>query len=90
MVNDRAPKDRDIAMVFQSYALYPHMNVRENMGFALRLAKIRKATIAAKVEEAARVLDLPSTWTASPPTSPAASASGWPWDGPSSATPRPS
>ncbi|MFD8708660.1 ABC transporter ATP-binding protein [Kitasatospora sp. NPDC059648] len=58
VVNDRAPKDRDIAMVFQSYALYPHMSVRDNMGFALRLAKADKATIAAKVEEAARILDL--------------------------------
>ncbi|MGW3040926.1 ABC transporter ATP-binding protein [Kitasatospora sp. NPDC001159] len=58
IVNDRAPKDRDIAMVFQSYALYPHMSVRDNMGFALRLAKVDKATIAAKVEEAARILDL--------------------------------
>ncbi len=58
VVNDRAPKDRDIAMVFQSYALYPHMSVRDNMGFALRLAKVDKPTIAAKVEEAARILDL--------------------------------
>ncbi|ARP69998.1 ABC transporter ATP-binding protein [Streptomyces pluripotens] len=58
VVNDKAPKDRDIAMVFQSYALYPHMSVRENMGFALRLAKVDKATIARKVEEAARILDL--------------------------------
>jgi multiple sugar transport system ATP-binding protein len=58
VVNDRAPKDRDIAMVFQSYALYPHMTVRENMGFALKLAKTPKAVIDEKVTEAARVLDL--------------------------------
>ncbi|MDX6348072.1 MAG: multiple sugar transport system ATP-binding protein [Streptomyces sp.] len=58
VVNDKAPKDRDIAMVFQSYALYPHMTVRQNMGFALRLAKADKATITEKVEEAARILDL--------------------------------
>jgi multiple sugar transport system ATP-binding protein len=58
VVNDRAPKDRDIAMVFQSYALYPHMTVRDNMGFALRLAKVDKATIRSKVEDAARILDL--------------------------------
>src|SRR3954464_15839489 len=45
VVNDRAPKDRDIAMVFQNYALYPHMTVRENMGFALKLAKVDKAEI---------------------------------------------
>jgi multiple sugar transport system ATP-binding protein len=58
VVNDKAPKDRDIAMVFQSYALYPHMTVRENMGFALRLAKVDKATVSAKVQEAAQILDL--------------------------------
>ncbi|MEU9351861.1 sn-glycerol-3-phosphate ABC transporter ATP-binding protein UgpC [Streptomyces griseoloalbus] len=58
VVNDLAPKERDVAMVFQSYALYPHMSVRENMGFPLRLAKVDKATIDSKVEEAARVLDL--------------------------------
>jgi multiple sugar transport system ATP-binding protein len=57
-VNDLAPKDRDIAMVFQNYALYPHMTVRENMGFALKLAKVDKAEIDRKVEEAAKVLDL--------------------------------
>ncbi|MEU5521410.1 sn-glycerol-3-phosphate ABC transporter ATP-binding protein UgpC [Streptomyces sp. NPDC047860] len=58
VVNDLASKERDVAMVFQSYALYPHMSVRENMGFPLRLAKVDKATIDSKVEEAARVLDL--------------------------------
>jgi multiple sugar transport system ATP-binding protein len=58
VVNNKAPKDRDIAMVFQSYALYPHMTVRENMGFALKLAKTPQATINEKVEEAARILDL--------------------------------
>jgi multiple sugar transport system ATP-binding protein len=57
-VNDKAPKDRDIAMVFQNYALYPHMTVRENMGFALKLAGTDKGEIDKKVEEAARVLDL--------------------------------
>jgi multiple sugar transport system ATP-binding protein len=58
VVNSAAPKDRDIAMVFQSYALYPHMTVRENMGFALKLAKTPKNVIDEKVNEAARVLDL--------------------------------
>src|SRR3954463_1363870 len=58
VVNERAPKDRDIAMVFQNYALYPHMTVRENMGFALKLAKVDDATINQKVEEAAKILDL--------------------------------
>jgi multiple sugar transport system ATP-binding protein len=57
-VNDRAPRDRDIAMVFQNYALYPHMTVRENMGFALKLAKVNKAEIDKKVDEAAEILEL--------------------------------
>ncbi|MBB3052804.1 multiple sugar transport system ATP-binding protein [Prauserella isguenensis] len=56
--NEKSPKDRDIAMVFQSYALYPHMSVRENMAFPLRLAKVDDATVNEKVEEAARILDL--------------------------------
>jgi multiple sugar transport system ATP-binding protein len=58
VVNDRAPKDRDIAMVFQNYALYPHMSVRENMGFALKLRGADKGEIDGKVTEAARILDL--------------------------------
>jgi multiple sugar transport system ATP-binding protein len=58
VMNDRSPKDRDIAMVFQNYALYPHMTVRENMGFALSLAKVDKDEIKQKVEEAAEKLDL--------------------------------
>src|SRR6478609_4861702 len=57
-VNEKAPKDRDIAMVFQSYALYPHMTVRQNIAFPLTLAKMKKADIAAKVEETAKILDL--------------------------------
>jgi multiple sugar transport system ATP-binding protein len=57
-VNDLPPRDRDIAMVFQNYALYPHMTVRENMGFALKLAKTDKAEIDRKVSEAAKILDL--------------------------------
>lgn len=57
-MNDVAPKDRDIAMVFQSYALYPHMNVRENIAFPLNLAKLPKKEIEKKVNEAAEILDL--------------------------------
>ncbi|WP_190818459.1 ABC transporter ATP-binding protein [Saccharopolyspora pogona] len=57
-MNERAPKDRDIAMVFQSYALYPHMTVFENMAFPLRLAKVDSTTVKSKVEEAAKILDL--------------------------------
>jgi multiple sugar transport system ATP-binding protein len=58
VVNQKAPRDRDIAMVFQNYALYPHMTVRENMGFALKLRKVPKDEIDQKVQEAARILDL--------------------------------
>src|ERR1700756_4437887 len=58
-VNDLEPRDRDIAMVFQNYALYPHMTVRENMGFALKLSKTPKEEINSKVDEAAKILDLP-------------------------------
>jgi multiple sugar transport system ATP-binding protein len=57
-VNDLAPRERDIAMVFQNYALYPHMTVRDNMGFALKLAKEDQGEINRRVEEAARILDL--------------------------------
>ena len=57
LVNDVAPKDRDIAMVFQNYALYPHMTVYENMAFGLKLRKTPKEEIRKRVEEAARVLD---------------------------------
>src|SRR5918911_2164612 len=58
VVNQKAPKDRDVAMVFQNYALYPHMSVRDNMGFALKLKGVDKEEINRKVEEAARILDL--------------------------------
>ncbi|BCJ37619.1 hypothetical protein Athai_51220 [Actinocatenispora thailandica] len=57
-VNEVAPRDRDIAMVFQSYALYPHMTVRENIGFPLKLAKVDKETAKKQIEEAAAILDL--------------------------------
>jgi len=57
-VNELAPRDRDIAMVFQNYALYPHMTVRENMGFALKLAKVPKSEIASKVQQASEILEL--------------------------------
>ncbi|TDD95851.1 ABC transporter ATP-binding protein [Actinomadura rubrisoli] len=57
-VNDRAPRERDIAMVFQSYALYPHMTVRENIGFPLRLARVDRAEAASKIEEVAHILGI--------------------------------
>ena len=58
IVNDVAPKDRDIAMVFQNYALYPHMSVFDNMAFGLKLRKIPKEEIKRRVEDAARILDI--------------------------------
>src|SRR6202050_242611 len=58
VVNDLPPKDRDIAMVFQNYALYPHMTAFENMSFGLRLRKFSKAEIRQRVEHAARILDI--------------------------------
>ncbi|MEN4099499.1 MAG: sn-glycerol-3-phosphate ABC transporter ATP-binding protein UgpC [Anaerolineaceae bacterium] len=58
VVNDVAPKDRDIAMVFQSYALYPHMTVFDNMAFGLKLRKVPKAEIRQRVEEAAQILGI--------------------------------
>jgi ABC-type sugar transport system ATPase subunit len=57
LVNDVAPKDRDIAMVFQNYALYPHMTVYENMAFALKLRKTPRAEMDQKVKEAAEILE---------------------------------
>ena len=57
-VTDLSPKDRDVAMVFQNYALYPHMSVADNMGFALKIAGVDKGEIRRRVEEAAQILDL--------------------------------
>ena len=79
-VNDLAPRDRDIAMVFQNYALYPHMTVRENMGFALKLAKENEEEIKRRVDEAAQdPRPRGRTWSASRRTCPAASASASRW-----------
>ena len=58
VVNELPPRQRDIAMVFQNYALYPHMNVRENMGFALKLRKMDKSEIDRRVDEAAKILSI--------------------------------
>ena len=90
VVNDRAPKDRDIAMVFQNYALYPHMTVRQNMGFGLKLAKVHRPEIDRRVEEAARSSISSRTSTASRPICPAGSANASPWAAPSSAPRAPS
>src|SRR5512136_257232 len=58
LVNDVPPKDRDIAMVFQNYALYPHMNVRDNLGFGLKMRKFPRSEIDQRVEEAADILGI--------------------------------
>ncbi len=81
VVNNLEPKDRDIAMVFQSYALYPHLTVRDNIAFALKLRKMPKAEINERVEKAARILELTENLDrrAGPPVGWAASARG---DGP--------
>jgi multiple sugar transport system ATP-binding protein len=65
-VNDVEPKDRDIAMVFQSYALYPHMNIFENMAFGLKMRKFPKEKIKQRVLEAAKILDLEKYLTRKP------------------------
>ena len=66
-VNDLEPMDRDIAMVFQNYALYPHMSVRENMGYGLKIAKIPNAKIEEKVNAAAKLLQLDEYLDRRPP-----------------------
>ena len=88
VVNDKAPKDRDIAMVFQNYALYPHMTVRDNMGFALKLRGADKSRATKRWARRPASSTSSSTSSAGPPTCPEASASAWPWAAPSSATPR--
>jgi multiple sugar transport system ATP-binding protein len=68
VVNDLPPKDRDVAMVFQSYALYPHMSVRDNMAFGLKLRHVRKGLIAQRVQEAARILGIEEVLSKKPRT----------------------
>ena len=80
VVNDMPPKDRDIAMVFQNYALYPHMTVRENMGFALKMAKAPEGGDQQRVREAAEMLDLErASRSQAEASSPAVSASASRW-----------
>ena len=92
VVNDVAPADRDIAMVFQNYALYPHMTVRENIAFppALRRHGARRRPRRASTRAARVARARPSTCTASRRRSPAASGSASRWAGPSCASRRPS
>ena len=87
VVNDLAPMDRDIAMVFQNYALYPHMSVYDNMAFGLKMRKFAKAEIKKRVNEAAEILGIGDYSSASRASSPAASASASRWAAPSCAIP---
>ncbi len=82
LVNDVPPKDRDIAMVFQNYALYPHMTVYKNMAFGLTLRKVPKAEIDRKVKEAAKILDIEGLLQRKPKALPAARGSAWRWAAP--------
>lgn len=88
LVNDVEPKDRDIAMVFQNYALYPHMSVYDNMAFGLKLRKTPKDEIDKKVHDAAKILDLEHLLDRKPKALSAARDSVLPWDVPLSAAPR--
>ncbi len=89
VVNDLEPKDRDIAMVFQSYALYPHLTVRDNIAFALKLRKMPKDEINRRVEDAAKTLELTAVPRPSPgASSPVVSGSEWRWAGRSSVSRR--
>ena len=84
VVNTLAPKDRDIAMVFQNYALYPHMNVFDNIAFSLKLAQRPKAEIRERVHEAARILEMESQLDKRPAQlSGGQRQAGWQWAGPS-------
>ena len=78
-VTTMQPKDRDIAMVFQNYALYPHMTVADNMGFALKIAGTPKDEIRKRVEKAAEILDLTEYLDRSRRLCPVVSVSVWPW-----------
>ncbi len=89
-VTDLAPGDRDIAMVFQNYALYPHLTVAANMGFGLKMRGTPAAEITAGCRRP-RAFSMSSTcWNAARASSPAGSASAWHWDAPSCASRRPS
>ena len=78
-VNEKAPRDRDLAMVFQNYALYPHLTAYENIAFPLRLRKLPDDEIRRRVDRAASISSSATTSTASRRTSPADSGSGSRW-----------
>jgi ABC-type sugar transport system ATPase subunit len=79
VVNNLSPRERDIAMVFQNYALYPHYTVEENLGFSLRIRGLPRQQTREQVMKTARVLGLESFLAANRPRCPAGSASAWPW-----------
>ena len=82
-VNDVPPRDRDIAMVFQNYALYPHMDVFDNIGFGLRMRHVPKAERRRRVEQVAGILGCATTSNESQASSRVVSGSASPWDAPS-------
>ena len=88
VVNDVEPKDRDVAMVFQSYALYPHMTVRRNIDFPLRQQRVPDEERNRRAHDAASTLGLEELLDRKPGSSQVDSASGLPWLGPSSGSPR--
>jgi sn-glycerol 3-phosphate transport system ATP-binding protein len=90
VVNDLEPAERDIAMVFQNYALYPHMTVYENMSYGLRIRRMPPAEINQRVERAAKILELGPFLQGGRGSSPAGSARGSRWDARSYASPPPS
>ena len=90
VVNHVPSRDRDIAMVFQSYALYPHLSVYENIAFGLRVKKIPKDEIERRVSDAARILDLEPFLKRKPRALSGGSGSGWLWGARSFASLRPS
>ena len=88
LMNDVEPRDRDVAMVFQDYALYPHMTIAQNIGFGLKMRRVKPAEIANRSSGRPRSCRSATCWNASPLSFRAGSASGWPWGGPSCATHR--
>ena len=88
VINDVPPKQRDVAMVFQNYALYPHMTVAQNLGFSLKVRRVKKAEIKRRVTEVAQVLGLEEFLERKPRALPAVSASESRWGGRSSGSRR--
>ena len=88
VINDLNPRERDIAMIFQNYALYPQMSIRDNVGFPLRIKGVRKAAAAreGRVAWSGPWASRPN-WVASPRSCPVVNGSAWPWAGQSSASP---